>query len=128
MSLYQKLMRTVSRDVLLARQRPGVAIRASGPASGEADRLSRTPLLFETFEPRVLLSGDPITLAAQNAILAGLQTFQNWTANHLDQAAQLTQQLPVISTSVGNLKQLDPGSDLEKAFKQAPSCSAYVSS
>jgi hypothetical protein len=33
-----------------------------------------------------------------------------------------------LSTSVGSLKQLNPGSDLEKAFKQAPSCSAYVSS
>lgn len=33
-----------------------------------------------------------------------------------------------LSTAVTDLKGLDPGSDLQQAFKQAPSCSAYVSS
>ena len=70
------------------------------------DRLLRTPLLFETLEPRVLLSGDPITAAAQTAILSGLQSFQTWTANNLSHAAQVVQQLPVISTSVGHLVDL----------------------
>jgi uncharacterized protein involved in exopolysaccharide biosynthesis len=33
-----------------------------------------------------------------------------------------------LKTAVGNLKQSDPGGELEKAFKDAPSCSAYVAS
>ena len=56
----------------------------------------------------VLLSGDPITVAAQNALLAGLQSFEAWTASQLNQAAHLAQQLPVVSTSVGDLVDL-PG-------------------
>jgi hypothetical protein len=71
-----------------------------------ADRLQRTPLLFETLEPRVLLSSDPLTAAAQTALLGGLHSFENWTHNHLQQAAQLVQQLPVVSTPVGFLVDL----------------------
>lgn len=97
MTLYQRLCRTVFPRALLG---PEPAHSAS-PL--RADRLSRTPLLFETLEPRVLLSGDPITAAAQTAILSGLQSFQTWTANSLNQAAQLAQQLPVVSTSLGDL-------------------------
>ena len=33
-----------------------------------------------------------------------------------------------LTQGVNNLKQIDPGSDLEQAFKQAPSCAVYVSS
>jgi hypothetical protein len=33
-----------------------------------------------------------------------------------------------LTTAVDNLKQSDPGSELEQAFHDAPSCSAYVSS
>ena len=73
-----------------------------------AVRPNGTPLAFETLEPRVLLSGDPLTAAAQNGILAGLQAFQAWTHDNLDHSAQLTQRLPVVSTSLGDLVDL-PG-------------------
>ncbi|HTW68745.1 MAG TPA: right-handed parallel beta-helix repeat-containing protein, partial [Acetobacteraceae bacterium] len=65
----------------------------------------RTPLVFETLEPRILLSSDPFTAAAQN-LLIGLQSFENWTQTQLNHAAQLAQQLPVVSTSVGDLVDL----------------------
>src|ERR1700733_4253989 len=109
MGLYQRLCRTVSRQALLgydidnigdagytpvlpapqksAPQKSAPQKSAPKKSSNRPDRLLRTPLLFETLEPRVLLSGDPITLAAQNALLAGLQSFQSWTANNLSQAA-----------------------------------------
>lgn len=109
MGLYQKL-----RGAAVRQRRPG-QVADFGSASAirlrhdpRADRLLRTPLLFETLEPRVLLSGDPITLTAQNALLAGLQSFESWTASNLTQTAQIAQQLPVVSTSVGDLVDL-PG-------------------
>ena len=112
MGLYQRLLRTVSQPALLGRDfnvgndsKVGISCAARG-GKPRADRLSRTPLVFETLEPRVLLSGDPITVAAQNALLAGLQSFESWTAGQLNQAAQLAQQLPVVSTSVGDLVDL----------------------
>ncbi|HEX4366549.1 MAG TPA: LEPR-XLL domain-containing protein, partial [Rhodopila sp.] len=109
MGLYQRLLRTVSQEALFARGQDGDgASRVGKAASDTADRLLRTPLVFETLEPRVLLSGDPITAAAQNALLAGLQSFESWTATQLNHQAQLAQQLPVVSTSVGDLVDL-PG-------------------
>jgi hypothetical protein len=77
------------------------------PQSRRADRLSRTPLVFETVEPRVLLSSDPFTAAAQNALL-GLHSFATSLQTDLGQAAQFVQQLPVVSASVGDLVDL-PG-------------------
>ncbi|HEY4171453.1 MAG TPA: LEPR-XLL domain-containing protein [Rhodopila sp.] len=109
MGLYQRLLRTVSQKALFARGYDGdSASSASRTRKPTADRLLRTPLVFETLEPRVLLSGDPITAAAQNALLAGLQSFEAWTATQLNHQAQLAQQLPVVSTSVGDLVDL-PG-------------------
>jgi hypothetical protein len=71
MGLYQRLLRTVSQQALLGseideRGTAGLSRppRTRAPNPGGADRLLRTPLLFETLEPRVLLSGDPITAAA----------------------------------------------------------------
>jgi hypothetical protein len=43
-------------------------------------------------------------------------------------ATELTTMANALTTSVNHLKQIDPGSDVEQAFKQAPSCSTYVSS
>jgi hypothetical protein len=43
-------------------------------------------------------------------------------------AAELATMANSLTKSVDQLKQINPGSDLEQAFKQAPSCSAYVSS
>ena len=112
MGLYQKLLRTVSRQVLLDRYTddndPGdIGFSAAARGRTPPDRLLRTPLLFETLEPRVLLSGDPLnSLVTQNALLAGLQSFESWAASNLGQAAQLAQQLPVVSTSVGDLVDL----------------------
>ena len=129
MGLYQRLLHTVSRPALLGKDSVGgdsvtdydnVSQKRTGrrlrkhdsqprsgqPPSGRRDRLLRTPLVFETLEPRVLLSGDPITLAMQNALVSGLQSFESWTANNLIQTAQLAQQLPVVSTSVGDLVDL----------------------
>src|ERR1700742_4342506 len=114
MGLYQRLLRTVSQQALLGceteeRNNGNAGVSRASPSSpARADRLLRTPLLFETLEPRVLLSGDPITVAAQNALLAGLQSFESWTAAQLNHSAQLAQQLPVVSTSVGDLVDL-PG-------------------
>ncbi len=71
-------------------------------------RPNGSPLVFETLEPRVLLSGDPLTAAAQTGLLAGLEALQSWSHDKLDQSAQLVQQLPVVSTSVGQLVDL-PG-------------------
>ena len=71
-----------------------------------AARPNGSPLVFETLEPRVLLSGDPMTVLTapvQNGILAGLQALQNWSHQGLDQSAALVQQLPVVSTSLGTL-------------------------
>src|SRR5258708_5602577 len=109
MGFYQKLLQTVSLDALLGRRHDGDEARvpaAPGLRDTRPDRLLRTPLVFETLEPRVLLSGDPITLAAQQALVAGLQSFEAWTANQLHQQAQIAQQLPVVSTSVGDLVNL----------------------
>lgn len=39
--------------------------------------------------------------------------------------AQLTTMATALTGTVGDLKQLDPSGDLEKAFHRAPSCSAY---
>jgi hypothetical protein len=33
-----------------------------------------------------------------------------------------------LTTAVDSLKQADPGGELQKAFHDAPSCSAYVAS
>ncbi len=41
---------------------------------------------------------------------------------------QLSTMASALSTTVSDLKNADPGSEIEQAFKQAPSCSAYVSS
>ena len=41
---------------------------------------------------------------------------------------EFTKMADALSTTVGDLKNADPGSEIEQAFKQAPSCSAYVSS
>ena len=73
-----------------------------------ATRPNGSPLVFETLEPRILLSGDPLTAAAQSGIMAGLQALQTWSHDKLDQSAQLLQQLPVVSTSLGDLVDL-PG-------------------
>jgi hypothetical protein len=43
-------------------------------------------------------------------------------------AAEFATMANALTKSVDNLKKIEPGSDLEQAFKQAPSCSAYVSS
>jgi hypothetical protein len=40
---------------------------------------------------------------------------------------EFTKMADALSTTVGDLKKADPGSEIEQAFKQAPSCSAYVS-
>jgi hypothetical protein len=93
MGFYKKLLRSVSARALFGH-----------PA--HADRLLRTPLTFETLEPRILLSGDPITLAVQQALVSGLQSFEAWTSTQLTQAAQIAQLLPVVSTSVGDLVDL----------------------
>ena len=124
MGLYQRLLQTVSGQALLGSETSSDHDASSSPSrhqrkphrpgkldrdksrSGRRDRLLRTPLVFETLEPRVLLSGDPITLAVQNALVAGLQSFESWTANNLIHTAQLAQQLPVVSTSVGDLVDL----------------------
>src|ERR1700722_1838558 len=109
MGLYQRLLHSVSRQALLGRDTNtsdttdagySVASRRRTPPPDRRDRLLRTPLLFETLEPRVLLSGDPITAAAHNALISGLQSFQSFAATRLIQSAQLAQQLPVVSTSV----------------------------
>ena len=91
------------------------------------DRSSRpngSPLVFETLEPRVLLSGDPLTAAAQVQLLAGLEALQSWSHDKLDQSAQLVQQLPVVSTSVGQLVDL-PGALQQHVVKEYQS---YLSS
>jgi hypothetical protein len=41
---------------------------------------------------------------------------------------EFTKMANSLNTTVGNLKKADPGGEIEDAFKQAPSCSAYVSS
>jgi len=41
---------------------------------------------------------------------------------------EFTKMANSLSTTVGDLRNADPGSEIEQAFKQAPSCSAYVSS
>ena len=41
---------------------------------------------------------------------------------------ELTKMANDLTTAVDNLKQSDPGSELQQAFQDAPSCSAYVSS
>ena len=112
MGFYQKLLQSVSPRALFARpahgREPGfpLASRFDKRHPARSDRLARTPLIFETMEPRILLSGDPLTLAAQQALVAGLQSFEAWTASQLTQAAQLAQLLPVVSTSVGDLVDL----------------------
>src|SRR5580658_9478545 len=109
MSFYQKLLQSVSAQALLglgSDARKPLVNSVSAQRSSKRDRLLRTPLVFETMEPRVLLSGDPITLAAQQALVAGLQSFEAWTATQLAQAAQQAQLLPVVSTSVGDLVDL----------------------
>jgi hypothetical protein len=109
MSFYQKLLQSVSAQALLGlgndAGKPLFSTRKA-PRPRRRDRLLRTPLVFETMEPRVLLSGDPLTLAAQQALVAGLQSFEAWTASQLAQAAQQAQLLPVVSTSVGDLVDL----------------------
>src|SRR5580658_4642488 len=110
MGFYQKLLRSVSPQALFARSGREPGFPAASPADknhrARSDRLLRTPVVFETMEPRILLSGDPLTLAAQQALVAGLQSFEAWTANQLAQSAQLAQLLPVVSTSVGDLVDL----------------------
>ena len=71
------------------------------------DRLLRTPLVFETLEPRVLLlratrSPPPRRTPSSPAC----KVSKSWSANQLTLAAQLAQQLPVVSTSVGDLVDL----------------------
>ena len=46
----------------------GYALKALPAGSWVHERLLRTPLLFETMEPRVLLSGDPLSAAVQTAL------------------------------------------------------------
>src|ERR1700734_2126979 len=108
MGFYQKLLQSVSPHALFARSDRGAtpAPRFDKRQTTRPDRLARTPLVFETMEPRVLLSGDPLTLAAQQALVAGLQSFEAWTATQLAQSAQIAQLLPVVSTSVGDLVDL----------------------
>jgi hypothetical protein len=108
MGLYQRLLRTVSRTALTVDDSPYDSSRNEGWYVNRTDRLLRTPLLFETLEPRVLLSSDPLSAAAQTALLNGLTNFENWASTNLRQAAQLAQQLPVVSTSLGDLVDL-PG-------------------
>jgi hypothetical protein len=92
----------VSRVALPGYDASRVPLSRPAARSG-GDRLLRTPLTFETLEPRVLLSGDIIPSTGQTAILAGLQSFAAWTQNNLTQSAQLAQQLPVVSSSLGDL-------------------------
>ena len=79
MGLYQRLLRTVSPNALLGASNgetgaPGGTSRSKQSYASTTDRLLRTPLLFETMEPRVLLSGDPLTAATQTALLAAKGT------------------------------------------------------
>jgi Ca2+-binding RTX toxin-like protein len=106
---YQRLLQTVSISALLGRPSGAHDAATDGlPAHRRPDRgrLLRTPLVFETLEPRVLLSGDIIPTAGQTAIVQGLQSFATWAQHNLPQAAQLAQQLPVVSTSLGDLVDL----------------------
>lgn len=64
----------------------------------------------------------------ENALKSGDSSLTGVAATLATVTTELGTMATALSTSVGDLKQLDPGSDLEQAFKQAPSCSAYVSS
>ena len=64
----------------------------------------------------------------EDALKSGDSSLTGVAATLSTVTTQLGTMATALSTTVGNLNQLDPGSDLEQAFKQAPSCSAYVSS
>lgn len=64
----------------------------------------------------------------EDALKSGDSSLAGVAATLSTVTTELGTMATALNTSVGNLKQLDPGSDLEQAFKQAPSCSAYVSS
>jgi hypothetical protein len=74
----------------------------------------------------------------QNSLTQGVTTIQNTLKSTSSPtgaltalstvAAQFATMANALTKTFDNLKQIDPGSDLEQAFKQAPSCSAYVSS
>ncbi|MFI4981583.1 MAG: LEPR-XLL domain-containing protein, partial [Nevskiales bacterium] len=111
MSFYHRLVAGVSHAAMLASlPHPPTArpprrskLRRERQAPN-LQRLERSPLAFETLEPRILLSSVDPTSAA--ALLQGLTAFQTWTHDHLDQYAQLAQKLPVISSSAGDLVDL----------------------
>ena len=87
---------------LKAPGRPGeVASRAHVPP-----RLPphRRKILFESLEPRLLLSADIAPEVAAN-LQDGLQQFKDW-AGALTSYQQLGQQLPVVSTALGSAADL----------------------
>lgn len=70
MGFYHRLLQTVSRQALLGQNSDGggsgdagfsAPLRPRRSHPNRSDRMLRTPLVFETLEPRVLLSGDPIS-------------------------------------------------------------------
>jgi hypothetical protein len=60
---------------------------------------SSQTVLFETLEPRVLLSAD-IAPVAQTALLDGFRELKIWSTS-LDQYQDLAKSLPLVNTSLG---------------------------
>ena len=79
-------------------RRPFRRLAQAAPALPEF----RRKLLLEAMEPRLLLSADPISAAAQAAIVNGLDDF----ANRLDELDALTSQLPLTNTAIGTFLDL----------------------
>ena len=85
----------------------------------------RRKAVFEALEPRVLLSADPLSAAAQAVFLNGLDEFRDW-ADRLDDFDLLSQPLPVLNTAIGAALDLpdmlqdqliDPISDFLSSFQ-----------
>lgn len=59
----------------------------------------RRKALFEALEPRLLLSADPLSAAAQTAFMGGLDELRDW-ADRLDDYDLLSQPLPLLNTAI----------------------------
>lgn len=66
--------------------------------------IQRKKLLFESLEPRLLLSAD-LAPEIANTLSSGVNQFKDWAAN-LSTYQQLGQQLPVVNTALGTATDL----------------------
>ncbi|HYM02130.1 MAG TPA: LEPR-XLL domain-containing protein, partial [Stellaceae bacterium] len=105
---FDALSGSASAIGLLSGQRWGGSTPAFlQPRRGRAKskRSKRNPLAFEMLEPRILLSGDPISSAVQTGLLDGLAAFKNFV-QQLQQDAKLVEHLPIVSSSLGDVVHL----------------------